>query len=172
MENIILSTALNDRTLRGVIESTSQRISVRCQYCGDSALYIDDSQLCANIAERAEKIYSDNGGEIWWNHSYRWDAEGEIADFILDRAKEIAHQTDDLGVHVEAVPTWALYFLVNGDSDYLTDGEISLVKEWQTKKGYEIVSPIDEDEWFDSHPIFGKGSEVRLCYCTTPIKKQ
>ena len=43
---------------------------------------------------------------------------------------------------IEAIPTWALCYIINGDASGLTDEEIRMVDEAMRKNNIEIVSPI------------------------------
>ena len=42
---------------------------------------------------------------------------------------------------IEAIPTWALCYIINGDASGLTDEEIRMVDEAIRKNNIEIVSP-------------------------------
>ncbi len=42
---------------------------------------------------------------------------------------------------IEAIPTWALCYIINGDASGLTDEEIRMVDEAMRKNNIEIVSP-------------------------------
>ena len=41
---------------------------------------------------------------------------------------------------IEAIPTWALCYIINGDASGLTDEEIRMVDEAMRKNNIEIVS--------------------------------
>ena len=42
---------------------------------------------------------------------------------------------------IEAIPTWSLCYIINGDASGLTDEEIRMVDEAMRKNNIEIVSP-------------------------------
>lgn len=69
----------------------------------------------------------------------------------------------------EAVPTYALPYLVNGDPSGLTDEEISEIDELLRSQSVELVCPDWKDEdsesqpYFSSVPWFGKPTEVVDC---------
>ena len=42
---------------------------------------------------------------------------------------------------IEAIPTWSLCYIINGDASGLTDEEIRMVDEAIRKNNIEIVSP-------------------------------
>ena len=61
---------------------------------------------------------------------------------------------------IEAIPTWALCYIINGDASGLTDEE--------SKNNIEIVSPrYNEDmctePYFSHYPFFGLPTEVEDC---------
>ena len=61
---------------------------------------------------------------------------------------------------IEAIPTWALCYIINGDASGLTDEEIRMVDEAMRKNNIEIVSPrYNEDmctePYFSHYPFFG-----------------
>ena len=61
---------------------------------------------------------------------------------------------------IEAIPTWSLCYIINGDASRLTDEEISMVDEAIRKNNIEIVSPrYNEDmctePYFSHYPFFG-----------------
>lgn len=69
---------------------------------------------------------------------------------------------------IEAVPVWALCYIINGDPTGLTDDEIRLVDEVMCKYHIEVVSPIYNDNmcagpYFSSYPFFGLPTEVEDC---------
>ena len=46
---------------------------------------------------------------------------------------------------IEAIPTWSLCYIINGDASGLTDEEIRMVDEAIRKNNIEIVSPRYND---------------------------
>lgn len=68
---------------------------------------------------------------------------------------------------IERIPSWALNYIINGESQGLTDDEKVLVHtfyESYNKNGYkiQIVSPHDEC-YFSKYPAFGLPCEVVDC---------
>lgn len=66
---------------------------------------------------------------------------------------------------IEAVPTWALCYIINGDSEGISEEEAAEINQWLTDFKIDIVSPINDSEgnwspYFKAYPIFGKGAEV------------
>lgn len=67
------------------------------------------------------------------------------------------------------IPTWSLGYLVNGDSEGLTDNEIKMADSFMERNKVEIISPdFNEegnlDEYFSRYPEFGLPTTV--CDCT------
>lgn len=65
---------------------------------------------------------------------------------------------DDLNI-----PTWALNYLVNGDSEGLNSGEIAEINKWTMS--FEPLDPkasfllsTEQEEFFTWHPEFGKAA--------------
>ena len=52
----------------------------------------------------------------------------------------------------EKIPTWSLGYIINGDATGLTDEEIRMIDEWQSKWNVQIVSPITDEEGRLFHP--------------------
>ena len=76
--------------------------------------------------------------------------------------------TSDMNRSIEAIPTWALCYIINGDASGLTDEEIRMVDEAMRKNNIEIVSPrYNEDmctePYFSRYPFFGLPTEVEDC---------
>ena len=80
----------------------------------------------------------------------------------------------------ESIPSWALPYIVNGDSDGLSKEDISLVEKWENKmreRGFnpdvfdfvredengELYLEPEQDSYFDSFPAFGLPSECFMC---------
>ena len=69
---------------------------------------------------------------------------------------------------IEAIPTWALCYIINGDASGLTDEEIRMVDEAMRKNNIEIVSPrynedMCKEPYFSRYPFFGLPTEVEDC---------
>ena len=47
---------------------------------------------------------------------------------------------------IEAIPTWSLCYIINGDASGLTDEEIRMVDEAIRKNNIEIISPRYNEE--------------------------
>ncbi len=76
--------------------------------------------------------------------------------------------TSDMNRSIEAIPTWSLCYIINGDASGLTDEEIRMVDEAMRKNNIEIVSPrYNEDmctePYFSHYPFFGLPTEVEDC---------
>lgn len=71
--------------------------------------------------------------------------------------------------NIEKIPTYALPYLVNGDTGGLTDDEIRQIDEICREQGIELVVPIGDnveggaEPYFSSTPMFGKPAEVEDC---------
>ena len=65
---------------------------------------------------------------------------------------------------VEAIPTWAVCYIVNGDTDNLSDEEIATIRDFQASlyaDGISLTCPVEDgSEYFSAHPAFGKASTV------------
>ncbi len=46
----------------------------------------------------------------------------------------------------EKIPTWSLGYIINGDMTGLTDEEIRMIDEWQSKWNVQVVSPLTDEE--------------------------
>ena len=62
---------------------------------------------------------------------------------------------------MEKIPTWS-------DMTGLTDEEIRMIDEWQSKWNVQVVSPLTDEEgnahpYFSPYPLFGLPSEVEDC---------
>lgn len=69
---------------------------------------------------------------------------------------------------IEAMPCYALPYLVNGDPTGLTDEEINDIDEIRSRRKIYDVIPFSDDEpqgqpYFSSVPFFGKPTEVADC---------
>ena len=65
----------------------------------------------------------------------------------------------------EKIPTWSLGYIINGD---MTDEEIRMIDDWQSRWNVQVVSPITDDEgnaqpYFSCFPLFGLPAEVQDC---------
>ena len=64
----------------------------------------------------------------------------------------------------EKIPTWSLGYIINGDMTGLTDEEIRMIDEWQSKWNVQVVSPLTDEEdnaqpYFSRYPLFGLPAE-------------
>ncbi|MCC8175162.1 MAG: hypothetical protein LIO91_01830 [Bacteroidales bacterium] len=66
----------------------------------------------------------------------------------------------------EKVPTYALCYLVNGDSTSLTDEEIEMIDTAMSRIGAKDVIPCDTEPYFSAYPLFGLATEVQDCIIT------
>ncbi|MDE6009059.1 MAG: hypothetical protein K2G90_07615 [Muribaculaceae bacterium] len=72
----------------------------------------------------------------------------------------------------EPIPTWALCYLINGDSTGLTDDDLAIVDTWYVENKVHDVTTASEDEgycypYFSNFPAFGEASEVVDCIVMT-----
>lgn len=104
--------------------------------------------------------------------SWLEDYVSDLANWYEDRQRTLV---DLMGIEVtyiyveteiEAIPTWALCYLVNGDASALTDEEVDMIDKWLDKSEYSIISPCEGEEgYFTSFPAFGLACEVIDCEC-------
>lgn len=68
---------------------------------------------------------------------------------------------------VEAIPTWALPSIINGDDSGLNDSEIQQIQDWFARSNYDYVCSPNEDEnpYFTHYPAFGKACDALDCEC-------
>lgn len=69
---------------------------------------------------------------------------------------------------VMPIPTWALCYIINGDSTGLTVEEVAMIDKWHTDNNVVTVSPASDEEgnshpYFSRNPAFGEASEVVDC---------
>ena len=64
---------------------------------------------------------------------------------------------------IEAIPTWSLCYIINGDASGLTDEEIRMVDEAMRKNNIEIVSPRYNEDMC-TEPYFSL-DDVAECPC-------
>lgn len=55
----------------------------------------------------------------------------------------------------EKIPTWSLGYIINGDMTGLTDEEIRMINEWQSKWNVQVVSPLTDEEG-NAQPYFSR----------------
>ena len=66
------------------------------------------------------------------------------------------------------IPTFALPYLVNGDSDNLTQDEISTLNTWQQENRVVSVNPTDTEPYFcHSNDVLNAflACDVQECIC-------
>ena len=68
---------------------------------------------------------------------------------------------------VEAIPNYALPYLINGDPAGLYDEDIQEIDAWMECSGAtEVACPNDDDQpYFLPRPAFGKACDVCDCVC-------
>ena len=66
---------------------------------------------------------------------------------------------------VEKIPSWALCYLINGDTDNLTDEDMDTITEFLERNSVVNVCCPNEDEeaYFTHYPAFGLPCEVYDC---------
>ncbi len=72
----------------------------------------------------------------------------------------------------EPIPTWALCYLINGDSTGLTDEDLAMVDKWYVDNKVQTITTASEEEgnrhpYFSHFPVFGLASEVVDCIVMT-----
>lgn len=72
----------------------------------------------------------------------------------------------------EPIPTWALCYLINGDSTGLTDSDLTMIDMWYADNKVQTIATASEDEgnthpYFSHFPAFGLASEVVDCIVMT-----
>lgn len=67
-----------------------------------------------------------------------------------------------------AIPTWALDYLVNGETSGLAETDLATVRKWEESWGRAItVSVADETPYFSGFPEFGPPCDVEDCEIVT-----
>jgi len=51
----------------------------------------------------------------------------------------------------EPIPTWALCYLINGDSTGLTENDITMIDKWYADNKVQSVTTASEDEGIPTH---------------------
>ena len=69
---------------------------------------------------------------------------------------------------IEAIPTWALCYIINGDASGLTAEQIRMAAEATRKNTIDIVSPRHTEDictapYFSHYPFFRLPTEVEDC---------
>lgn len=72
----------------------------------------------------------------------------------------------------EPIPTWALCYLINGDSTGLTESDIALIDTWYADNKVQTITTATENEgncypYFSHFPAFGLATEVVDCVVMT-----
>lgn len=80
----------------------------------------------------------------------------------------------------ESLPSWALPYITNGDSEGLSEDDISLVEKWKNKmielgfspdvydfvregENGELYLDPEQEAYFDPFPAFGLPSDCFMC---------
>lgn len=72
--------------------------------------------------------------------------------------------------YTEAIPTWALCYLYYGDTEGLTEEEITMIEAWRERNNVSDVCVVKDEEgeiaapYFKHHPIFGLSTDVIDCH--------
>ena len=61
------------------------------------------------------------------------------------------------------IPTWALDYLVNADTEGLTEEDLALVRAWEISWNGPISISTSGDPYFSSCPEFGLACDVEDC---------
>lgn len=72
----------------------------------------------------------------------------------------------------ESIPTWALCYLINGDSTGLNDNELAMIDKWYADNNVQTITTAPENEgncypYFSYFPAFGLASEIVDCIVMT-----
>ena len=65
--------------------------------------------------------------------------------------------------HSCRIPTWALNYLVNADTEGLTEEDLKLVRAWEISWNGPISISTSGDPYFSSCPEFGLACDVEDC---------
>ena len=65
--------------------------------------------------------------------------------------------------HSCRIPTWALNYLVNADTEGLTEEDLKLVRAWECKWDGPISISASGDPYFSNCPAFGLPCDVEDC---------
>lgn len=68
-----------------------------------------------------------------------------------------------LETHSCKIPTWALNYLVNAETEGLTDEDLALVRTWESKWDGPISISASGDPYFSNCPAFGLPCDVEDC---------
>lgn len=61
------------------------------------------------------------------------------------------------------IPTWALNYLVNAETEGLTDEDLALVRAWEDQWDGPISISTSDDPYFSNSPEFGLPCDVEDC---------
>ncbi len=72
----------------------------------------------------------------------------------------------------EPISTWALCYLISGDSTGLTEKDIAMIDKWYADNKVQTITTASEEEgtthpYFSHFPAFGLASEVVDCIVMT-----
>ena len=96
--------------------------------------------------------------------------ESKLKQMIAEAVKEVLIESDDWGIiknqkTKEQIPSWALNYLINGDTNGLDDEEIAEIDNWMEEAQiYDVCAPKGE-EYFCRYPAFGEPCGVYDCIC-------
>ena len=65
--------------------------------------------------------------------------------------------------HSCKIPTWALNYLVNAETEGLTDEDLALVRAWKRKWDGPISISASGDPYFSNSPELGLPCDVEDC---------
>lgn len=61
------------------------------------------------------------------------------------------------------MPTWALNYLVNAETEGLTEEDLALVRAWEDKWDGPVSISLSGDPYFSNCPAFGPPCDVVDC---------
>lgn len=67
-------------------------------------------------------------------------------------------------IEYDDIPTWAIYYMMYGDDEGLTEEDKEMVDKWMEREELgELVDVVDEESHFTYHPEFGLGADCERC---------
>lgn len=133
---------------------------------------LDDWRLEDDKAVLSHVMFSDIDEKVYVSRQNAYDDEKGVSlselpeesqKQVLDLVEEMLNDQDrQLTVYVDTkkVPDWALNYVINGESDQLSDEDLNLVNDFLEKYPNHIFSHRDDEPSFDSSPAFGLAADT------------
>ena len=69
---------------------------------------------------------------------------------------------------VEPIPTWALDYLINGETEGVNEEEIQAIDQWWKEWKVDTIYPLTDKDgnsqpYFSNNPMWGLPTEVEGC---------